>query len=88
MQLRVELARREHHEDVVRVGVDGCDESPCAQDACLLENFVIRGLAKQREITLGQALLHDILVMFDDHERHVVSRELAGDLPSDPAVAT
>ncbi len=88
MQFRVELSGREHHEDVVRVGVDSRDESSRAQDAGLLENFVVRSLAEQRKIALGQALLQDILVLFDDHERYIISRELAGDLFSDPAVAT
>ena len=88
MQLRVELARREHNEDVVRVRVDGRDEPSRAQDARLLENLVVRGLAEQSEIAFGQALLQDILVLFHHYERHIIDRELVGDLSSDPAVAT
>jgi hypothetical protein len=43
--------------------------------------------SEQSEIALGQALLQDILILFHDYERHIISRELAGDLFSDPAVA-
>src|SRR3712207_2836953 len=87
MELRVELARREHDEDVVGVGVHGGDETPGPPDAGLLEHVVVRGLAEEDEVPFLLALLDDRGVLLDDDEGYAVAGELAGDLAADPAVA-
>src|SRR5215211_5752732 len=87
VELGVQLAGREHDEDVFGVGVHGGDEAPSPPDAGRFEHAVVGGLAEQYEVALLHALLDRFVVLLDDNEGYAVEGELSGHLAPDPTVA-
>src|SRR5215471_218477 len=51
-ELRVQNFRRERHVDVFRITADGGDETARCFDSCLLQNFVLGGVADKRDHSL------------------------------------
>src|SRR5918995_13770 len=87
VELGVQLAGREHDEDVIGVGVHGGDEAPCPPKAGLLEHVVVGGLAEQDQVALLHTLLYRLGFLLDNNEGYVVEGELSSHLAADPAVA-
>src|SRR5829696_7702090 len=87
VELGVQLAGREHDEDVIGVGVHGGDEALCPPEAGLLEHVIVGGLAEQDEVAILHTLLDRFAVLLDDNEGYAVEGELSGHLAPDPTVA-